>query len=105
MPLREKIERLVRVWLAEAEYAIISSDRQIVASNFIGNYESYVREIWAVHGQALKPREFTFVSGVASGSSVPLRAPGLASSALASLRSIMVLASWRAISADKICRR
>jgi len=54
----------VRGWLAEAEYAIISSDGQIVASNFIGDYESYVREIWAVHGQALKPGGFTFVGGV-----------------------------------------
>ena len=54
----------MRGWLAEAEYAIISSDGQILASNFIGDYESYVREIWAVHGQALKPGELTFVGGV-----------------------------------------
>jgi len=57
----------VRRWLAEAEYAIISSDGQIVVSNFAGDYTPYVREVWADHGQALKPGEFTFVSGMEEG--------------------------------------
>jgi len=60
MSLREKIERLVREWLAEAEYAIISSDGQIVASN--STDASRIREVWADHGQALKPGGFTFVN-------------------------------------------
>ncbi|RLI07582.1 hypothetical protein DRO32_03650 [Candidatus Bathyarchaeota archaeon] len=67
MSLREKIERLVRRWLAEAEYAIISSDGQIVASNFTGDHASYMREVWADHGQALKPGEFAFVGEVEEG--------------------------------------
>jgi len=67
MSLGEKIERLVREWLAEAEYAIISSDGQIVASNLTGDHASHIREVWADHGQALKPGGFTFVGEVEEG--------------------------------------